>query len=215
MKIIGKIFCVLVISMVAASLCAGIGTVQAYDSHDQIRITCDNDWEDQNWPGAGTSRHPYIIEDLEIDGTYVSYSYAIYISDTDKYFHIQDCYLHDIGAGDAIGIRLENVAHGLIINNIIEDCDGYGVYLDEDTWSNYVYLNDFLDNNGVPWSNSQAFDDDTSGLTPNLWHAGSTTGGNHWSEHYCVGNPSNGWFPYDIDGAGNSQDVYPYANTIN
>jgi|GEM_PF-6240031 len=212
------LMCITLAGALVISLFGGIGTVWAYTSHAPIRIASNSDFTYANGVtgGSGTQGSPYVISGWEISGVLQTYTYAIYISDTTAYFIIEDCYLHDIGSGDAIGILLEDVTNGVIKNNIIEDCDGYGAYLDDDTWSNWVYLNDFLGNNGVPGSgDSQGYDDDTSELTPNYWHYDEDTGGNHWSEHHCTGDPSDGSEPYDIDGAASSQDTYPYENTIN
>lgn len=210
------LICITLAGALVLSLFVGIGTVQAYTNHGQIRIDGNNDFTGANGVtgGSGTQGSPYIIDGWEISGALQSYEYAIYITNTTAYFNITDCYLHNIGSGDAIGILLENVTNGVIKNNIIEDCVGYGVYLDDETWDNWVYLNDFLSNNGVPDSgDSQGYDDDTSELTPNYWHKDSHTGGNHWSEHDCDGNPSDD--PYDIDGVATNQDLYPYEDTIN
>ena len=60
---------------------------------------------------------------------------------------------------------------------------------------------------------------------PNLWDNGSIDGGNYWSDHSVSGNPSNGSFPYYINGSiinwdGSlpiddlSVDHYPYQDPI-
>lgn len=70
----------------------------------------------------------------------------------------------------------------------------------EDTYFNTIYHNNFILS---PYTVSDA------GST-NSWDNGSTEGGNYWSDHNCIGNPSNGSEPYIIDG--DSIDHYPFED---
>ncbi|UCC18214.1 MAG: right-handed parallel beta-helix repeat-containing protein [Promethearchaeota archaeon] len=68
--------------------------------------------------GGGNSTHPYIIEDLVIDGGGVGN--CILIGNSSDYFIIRNCTLFNSGPDwtDA-GIKLMNVENGQIINNTI------------------------------------------------------------------------------------------------
>ncbi|KAF5432758.1 CASH domain-containing protein [Candidatus Methanophagaceae archaeon] len=89
-----------------------------------------------------------------------------------------------------------------ITENNITNNNEYGMYLD---WSgnNEIYHNNFIDNN------KQAYDH--RGF--NNWDKGPTIGGNHWNDHICHGNPSNGTEPYTkIDTNIDSEDKYPFED---
>lgn len=89
-----------------------------------------------------------------------------------------------------------------ITENNITNNNEYGMYLD---WSgnNEIYHNIFIDNN------KQAYDH--HGF--NNWDKGPTIGGNHWNDHICHGNPSNGTEPYTkIDTNIDSEDKYPFED---
>ncbi|MBD3322211.1 MAG: tandem-95 repeat protein, partial [Chitinivibrionales bacterium] len=58
--------------------------------------------------------------------------------------------------------------------------------------------------NSVINDDSFAFDE-----CVNQYHNGSNQGGNYWSGHSCVGNPSDGSYPYYIPGGANI-DLYPF-----
>jgi len=66
--------------------------------------------------GNGTYSEPYVIEDLEINGT--GSGSCILIQNSDVYFRIENCTLYNSGVnwGDA-GIRLNNVKNGNLNDN--------------------------------------------------------------------------------------------------
>ena len=70
----------------------------------------------------------------------------------------------------------------------------------EDTYFNTIHHNNFILS---PYTVTDA------GST-NSWDNGPIEGGNHWSNHNCTGNPSNGSEPYIIDG--DSIDHYPFED---
>jgi len=99
------------------------------------------------------------------------------------------------------GIRLISTSiNNNIKENTISGNTNYGMYLD---WSgdNEIYHNNFVNNN------KQAYDH--NGF--NSWDKGASVGGNHWSDHVCHGNPSNGTEPYiGIDTNADAVDTYPF-----
>jgi len=67
--------------------------------------------------------------------------------------------------------------------------------------SNSIYHNNFLDNTKQAGSYSGSI---------NTWDYGYPSGGNYWSDHACIGNPSDGSQPYIIDA--NNIDHYPFQD---
>lgn len=63
-------------------------------------------------------------------------------------------------------------------------------------------------NNNLRYNDEQAYDDGNN----NSWDNCPIIGGNYWSNHKCVGNPSNGSQPYYIDR--DSIDRYPFEDPI-
>jgi nitrous oxidase accessory protein NosD len=64
--------------------------------------------------------------------------------------------------------------------------------------NNRIYHNNFIDNIEHAKDNT----------CTNSWDKGPTAGGNYWSDHSCIGNPSDGSLPYSIDT--DSIDRYPF-----
>lgn len=96
------------------------------------------------------------------------------------------------------GIGLYKSPNNTIINNSIFNNWDNGMNLELSS-NNTIYHNNFINNT------EQVSDNGT-----NFWDNGYPSGGNHWSDHECTGNPSNGSQPYDIsDGA---QDHYPFED---
>ncbi|MBU4144229.1 MAG: right-handed parallel beta-helix repeat-containing protein [Candidatus Thermoplasmatota archaeon] len=65
--------------------------------------------------GNGTVGNPWLIENLDIDGSAFSQP-GISISNTDAYFIIRNCAVHDT-MGDNSGILLNNVKNGVLVNS--------------------------------------------------------------------------------------------------
>jgi parallel beta-helix repeat protein len=99
-------------------------TSKAYTPHAVISINGDASFADQGWPGDGTVGNPYVIENLDIDGS--SYRDAITIGNTTAYFAIRGCYLHN---SDEAGILLYNVQNGLLANNTCSGNSPNGILL--------------------------------------------------------------------------------------
>ena len=81
-----------------------------YDPHGPIIILKDKDFKYYGFPGKGTRRNPYLIQNYNIT---TNHTECIYISETTKHFVIQNCYLisntqTSLGP-DTTGIRIENV----------------------------------------------------------------------------------------------------------
>lgn len=98
------------------------------------------------------------------------------------------------------GIYLQSSDSCSLSNNKIRYCTDHGIYMNEFSYDNEVYLNDFVDNNlgGV----SQGFDDGTN----NVWFNTTTLEGNWWSD----------WSgePYSIEGTANNDDPYAEGPVI-
>ena len=128
-----------------------------------------------------------------IDGIYMSES----ASNTLTGNNIWGCYY---------GIHLDyNLINNTIINNIIGG-NIHGIYL------NSSYLNRIYNNNLDNQYN--AYDNCASSVVANLWDNGPTIGGNYWKDHQCVGNPSNGSYPYNVPGSIYAVDRYSFQDPI-
>ena len=95
------------------------------------------------------------------------------------------------------GIQLYS-SHNNVIrdNDLVENGGGVSLY---DSNNNLIYHNNFVDN-----IKRQAFEDKGT----NSWDNGPVEGGNYWSDHSCIGNPSAE--PYSIDSEG--IDHYPFQD---
>ena len=86
-----------------------------------------------------------------------------------------------------------------IINNTLSNNEWDGVFVYKSD-NNTIYHNNFINNT-----------DRDNGVN-NAWDNGLVDGGNHWSDHYCTGNPSDGSQPYTIGGGAGAIDRYPFEN---
>lgn len=82
--------------------------------HNPITINSDTDFVDQGWLGSGTVQAPYVITNLEING---SGGHCIQIHNTRAHFVISDCILYGATSARMAGIFLGNVSNGQIDNN--------------------------------------------------------------------------------------------------
>ncbi len=91
--------------------------------HEPIIIISDDNFSDYGFIGEGSEYIPYLIDSLEIITT--TSLNGIYISNTTKYFVVQNCYVESI----ADGIMLENVAENtaVIANNFCLNHDYSGI----------------------------------------------------------------------------------------
>ncbi|MFX1566949.1 MAG: right-handed parallel beta-helix repeat-containing protein [Promethearchaeota archaeon] len=91
----------------------------------------------QDWcNGSGTSSDPYIIEDLLIDGR--GMGSCILIVNSSVHFKIENCTLYNTGGSwDDVGIYLENVQNGQVVENIIYDASN-GILLEHSNYNNII-----------------------------------------------------------------------------
>lgn len=79
-----------------------------------IQIYSDNDFEELNLPGSGTSNDPFIIENqvLGINASGIkNFYYGLDVANTTKYFIVRNCTFF----GGLNAIRLENVSEGTVL----------------------------------------------------------------------------------------------------
>lgn len=120
----------------------------SYTPHDPIVIMNNSDFVSQGWAGNGTEEEPFVIENLSISNQ----SECISISNTDVYFEIRDCLISASSQSGSVGIMIDNVTHGMVMDCNIEN-HYYGVYLASSSnctltsniatfgyWGYYLYL---------------------------------------------------------------------------
>ncbi|MBI5000119.1 MAG: right-handed parallel beta-helix repeat-containing protein [Euryarchaeota archaeon] len=118
---------------------------QASATHLPIRINGNIDFSEYATKGDGSYNNPWIIENLNIDGS--DTRYCIFIGNTTDYFIVMNCNLHDaelfryrIDFIEGSGIQLYNVTNGNISKNVVIG-NGWGIYL------NYSDGNKISENN--------------------------------------------------------------------
>jgi parallel beta-helix repeat protein len=125
-----------------------------YIQHAPIKINSNADFDAAHGVsgGSGTQNDPWIIENLEINGS--GFGYCIYLGNTTDYFIVRDCYLHD--AGDVwsyplfdSGIILFRATNGKIQGNNISNNE-IGIYVFTTSDNNMINNNTLLTNN---WKN--------------------------------------------------------------
>jgi len=130
----------------------------------------------ESWPGDGSPGNPYIIQGYDINA---SSAHGIFIQNTNVYFIIRDCYVHD-GGLNSEGIFLLNCVHGTVTDNICTNnydgillgwnsnnntlinntcssnnqIDMYGIYIEQS--NDNILINNTCSNNdvGIDISNS-------------------------------------------------------------
>jgi parallel beta-helix repeat protein len=98
----------------------------AYTPHGPISIDGDADFATQasneGWPGDGTAGNPYIIENYEINSTFI----GIHIVNVNVHFKIRNCYFHEC---DPAAIAFRNTLNGVIENNLfINNSEGMQIW---------------------------------------------------------------------------------------
>ena len=100
-----------------------------------------------------------------------------------------------------IGINIDNSDFCIITYNLLQENEGYGVYLSTNSDNTLIHHNTFVDNN--LGGTSQAYDDGTR----NTWFDDVSLEGNTWSD-------LSGAVFYLIDGSAISVDLYPLEEPI-
>jgi parallel beta-helix repeat protein len=118
-------------------------TAGGYITHSPIYIDGNADFTSANGvkSGSGTQSDPYIIEGWDIKA---SSTIGIYIRNTDAYFIIRNCYVHDGRANWHFGIFFSYIQNGRIENTTSTN-NLYGIGLG-DSCSNTIYNNIFSSN---------------------------------------------------------------------
>lgn len=181
--------------------------------------------------GSGTQADPWIIEDLDIDGTGSGYSY--YIGNTTDHFVVRNSVLSGASGGanppyfPDSGLVLYNVQNATIENNTIDSNEGDGIRLSLGS-SNNVVANNSVSDNGygihLSSSNGNTIEGNTvenneygiylessidngiyhNNITGNTNQAYDDSGGNLWDGGYPSG--GNSWSDYSGD------DIYSGVN---
>ena len=122
-----------------------------------------------NGNGSGIWINGVIVGDVNISDNFFEdmRNEAVYLNDVKGKTYIDGNYFKKA----SYGIRIKNTSNGKeILNNIIKDCDSYGLWLlDSYEWRGYnVYYNCFIDNNKQANSRDKnaKFDDGSKG---NYW----------------------------------------------
>jgi len=104
--------------------------------------------------GSGTKDNTYIIKDITVDAKYLNSS--ILIENSDKYFKIENCTLHNSKSWPDAGIKLLNTKEGTLFNNTISNNEGHGIILTSNSENNEIIENKVCNNtNGLYMSNSK------------------------------------------------------------
>jgi len=122
----------------------------SYISRAPIKIYSDDDLT--VFPGSGTKKDPYIIENYNITD---SNSDGIYINGTTKYIIVRNCYLNGGGSINC-GINIKFVSYGTvnITNNTIINYkhgirfeSSYGLFFTSNVITNSSYYGIYLESN--------------------------------------------------------------------
>jgi len=114
------------------------------------------------------------------------------------FVHTKDSKIENVDISkNFIGVFFSDSSNNTITANDVSK-NYSGINLDDSSNDNLFYHNNLIDNT------VQASD-----RGKNSWDAGSTEGGNHWSNHRCRGNPNDGE-PYQINS--DSIDHYPFED---
>jgi parallel beta-helix repeat protein len=127
----------------------------------------------------------------------------------------------NIVANNRIGVHLQggqvvSSSNNTIIANTITTNSMYGIKI-ERAPSNFVYQNNFINNGQNAFTD---WDYDRFGCDYTISWDNGDNGGNYWSDHSCVGDPSNGdesqWYHiYPSVRKNWNIDRYPFQNPIN
>ena len=98
----------------------------------------------ETWPGDGSIGNPYIIQGYDINA---SSAHGIFIQNTDVYFIVRDCYVHD-GGLNSEGIFLFSCVHGTVTDNICTN-NYDGIFLGWNSINNTLSNNTCSSNNQI------------------------------------------------------------------
>ncbi|MHA1974488.1 MAG: right-handed parallel beta-helix repeat-containing protein [Candidatus Hodarchaeales archaeon] len=126
-----------------------VKTLLAYNFSNEIDIDGNNDFQLQaalkGWDKGGSLNGsklaPYVIDNLNITPA-TSSNPAIKIRNTNLYFNISNCLIHN----GTYGIWLKNVTSATITNNIIENNSYEGVLIDNST--DIIFSHNYVTQNG-------------------------------------------------------------------
>ena len=118
------IFPVLFIANLNISIQLELSNNEESQIHEPIIIKCNEEFEDQNWPGNGTRENPYIIENIRIESS----TPCIVIENTRKHFVIRNCYLwrrmeYLRGSLSGSTVHFSNITNGIIMKCKIESIE--------------------------------------------------------------------------------------------
>ncbi len=120
-----------------------------YTPHAPIRIDSDADFPGIATSGNGTVWAPWVIENLEIDGS--GEGYCVYIGNTTEHFVVKDCMLHDANGGDGsinrfdASLMMYSVTNGTLHNNTANS-SSFGIYLYSNSFDNVITENNASSN---------------------------------------------------------------------
>ncbi len=97
------------------------------ENYSSIKINSNSEMFTQattdGWFGNGTKMYPFIIDPLVINSSITT----IKIDNVNSYFILRNFFLTGIGVTTKIGIALNNVSNGFIINNTISNFNSTGI----------------------------------------------------------------------------------------
>jgi len=125
-KYVAILFSFLIATSVLISLLVLFMPKTNLNPHDNIIIESDGDFSKYGFSGEGSSKKPFIIENLNIT---TGETHGIYISTTTLHFEIRNCF---VSAKD-YGIYISETAEYAVIieKNTIKYCNQVGLYCEE------------------------------------------------------------------------------------
>ncbi len=134
---------------------------------NSINIQNDSDFQRlaamHGWPGNGSETNPYVIENVEINGSiftnddYKDYG-LITINNTRVYFIIRNCFLRDFNFQRGAGILLQNATNGQVYNCEITNIAGtYGSGIRTFNVTNMSFYNNTIHGNAETAFDIQSF----------------------------------------------------------
>jgi len=144
-------------TLIRETITIGISSYEGMNSFDGVctPITIDENgavpdsltWEEAAFhvpwiDGDGSWGNPYLIEDLEVDGS--GYGSGIVVNNSkNDYFTIRNCTVYNVDRGTPYdgGIFLENACNGTIFKNDVSNNEWNGIYLENGCSNNTISEN--------------------------------------------------------------------------